>query len=312
VIFADTHGELPETYEYNTYVQGQLAQAGIPFITVSAGSLEEALLTSGPTSANPTPPAYVLNPDGSRGRINRYRCSYDYKRRVVTRAVKALCGKPGAWKRSNVEQWLGYSVEEIGRCKPATECRCSHPRLRGGSPPRRRGVRAGDVPLFDTDNDATNGAAAAEVGGHRPNCDRCSCERFSPWQTNTYPLIDLGYRRADTIRWFTDNGHPTPARSACWFCPASSPDRWRSLRDRHPDLWERACTLDEHIRGGGGFTARGRQPFAGRMFLHPARIPLREVNLDAGRPRDWPTSAALPLFDNTAIGMDCHGGACFT
>lgn len=68
VIFADTQGELPETYEYADYVAGVLADAGIPFIRVTAGSLEEALLSETPTSHNPTPPAHVLNPDGSKAR----------------------------------------------------------------------------------------------------------------------------------------------------------------------------------------------------------------------------------------------------
>lgn len=60
----------------------------------------------------------------------------------------------------------------------------------------------------------------------------------------------------DTIRWFADNGRPTPPRSACWFCPNSRNARRSALKDQHADLWERACELDEHIRDGGAFNAR--------------------------------------------------------
>lgn len=164
VIFADTQGELPETYAYADYVKRHLQDAGIPFIQVTAGSLEAALLSPVRTTRNPTPPAHVRNPEGAKnekGKIGAYRCSYDFKRRIITREVKRLCGGRGAWKRSTVEQWLGFSVEELARCKDPTECRCGHNRLRAASGP------------------------AGVPGGHRPGCDRCDCERFDPWQINT-------------------------------------------------------------------------------------------------------------------------------
>lgn len=287
VVFADTQGELPETYEYAEYVSGILDEAGIPFIQITAGNLEEALLSTTPTSHNPTPPAHVLNPSGSKGKIGGYRCSYDYKRRIITREVKRLCGGRGAWKRSDVEQWLGFSVDEVGRCKPADECRCGHKRLR---PPAEKG---------------------GDPRGHRPGCDACGCEKFDPWQTNRWPLIELGYRREDTISWFGDHGHPTPPRSACWFCPNSRNPRWAALKADHPDLWERACHLDETIRNGSGFNARGNVPFAGQMFLHDSLIPLREADLRAAWEREVDAGQG-DLFDGAVLGMDCESGVCFT
>lgn len=287
VVFADTQGELPETYDYADYVKHHLDTAGIPFIRVSAGSLEAALLSPVPTSSNPTPPAHVVNPDGSRGKVLGYRCSYDYKRRIVTKAVKHLCGGRGAWKQSHVEQWLGFSVDEVGRCKEATECRCGHPRVRSA----RRDEE--------------------KPGGHQPSCDRCACAAFDPWQVNVWPLIEMGYRRGDTIAWFTKNGHPVPPRSACWFCPNARNARWAALKEDHPDLWERACALDEHIRHGGAFNARGGAPFAGQMFLHADRIPLREVDLRSEAQRQVDAGQGL-LFDDAALAFDCRGDVCFT
>ncbi|WP_370246925.1 hypothetical protein [Nocardioides sp.] len=289
VIFADTHGELPETYEYAEYVEGHLDAVGIPFVRVSAGNLEHALLADAPTTNNPTPPAHVVNPDGSPGRINAYRCSYDYKRRVILREVKRRTGGRGAWKRSTVEQWLGFSTDEVARCKPADECRCGHKRVR---PPAEKG---------------------GPPRGHRPACDstRCSCPGFSPWQINRWPLIELGFRRSDTIRWFGENGHPTPPRSACWFCPNSRNPRWAALKRDHPDLWERACHLDETIRNGGGFNARGNVAFGGRMFLHDSRIPLRDADLRSAVERAADAGQG-DLFDGASIGMDCEAGVCFT
>ncbi|HLH45668.1 MAG TPA: hypothetical protein VKV25_00835 [Acidimicrobiales bacterium] len=245
VIFADTQGELPETYEYAEYVRGHLEQAGIPFVVVTAGSLEEALLSPTPTSANATPPAHVVNPDGTLGRINDYRCSYDFKRRLVTRAVKQLVGGRGAWKRATVEQWMGFSADEVHRCKQPVECRCGHP-------------------------------LAKHASG---TCEKCSCERFDRWQRNVFPLVAMRFTRQRTIRWFAENGHPEPPRSACWFCPNSSNARWRYLEAEHPDLFARACLIDETIREGGSFNRRGREEFHGRLYLHPSMVPLRDADL---------------------------------
>lgn len=289
VIMADTQGELPETYAYAQYVLGYLRDAGIPMIVVTAGSLEAALLADTPTSSNPTPPAHVLNPDGSAGRIGAYRCSWDFKRRLITQTTKELVGRRGAWKRASVEQWIGMSVDELSRCKPDPECRCGHNATR---PPRADGLPRGHVP----------------TGGP---CTDCPCEAFNPWRVNTWPLVDLRYRRGDTIRWFRDHGHPTPPRSACWFCPNQGNARWRQLRDTHPDLWERACRLDDRIRDGGGFNARGNQAFAGTMFLHGSRIPLRaadlrsslEVAVDQGQG---------DLLAGLEVDNACDGGVCFT
>lgn len=281
IVFADTHGELPETYEYLDYGRRIVEAAGIPLHIVSAGSLEQALLATEPTSHNPTPPAHVLNPDGSKGRIGAYRCSYDYKRRQVTRKAKALCGNPGDWKRSNVEQWIGFSLEETGRMKDSTECRCGHNRITG---------RGKTIRHIHTD----------------AGCTKCRCEQYEPWQTNRWPLIELRMKRQDTIAWFGQHGHPTPPRSACYFCPNSSNERWISLRRDHPDLFDRAVHLDTTIRNGGGFNARGNIAFAGQMFLHASLLPLREA-IDAAIDPDQRS-----LFDDDALAMDCNAGVCFT
>lgn len=329
VIFADTQGELPETYVYLEYLRGRLDDARIPLIVVTAGSLEAALLDpmtcprctgTGTTlysntddqdegaapdlteprgcprchgrgtvlnAHNPTPPAHVLNPpdaahpNGSKGRIGEYRCSYDYKRRMVQKETKRLCGGRGDWKRATVEQWIGFSTDETLRMKPDLECRCSH-------------VSAAHVPR------------SAGCSGKR-----CRCTGWDPWRYNRWPLIELGMRRGDTIRWFAENGHPTPPRSACWFCPNSGNARWRDLKAKHPDLFERACRLDEHIRDGGAFNARGNQPFAGKMFLHGSTIPLRSADLRSSA-EIAADGGQDTLFDEDALAADCDAGTCFT
>jgi hypothetical protein len=285
IIFADTQGELPETYAYLDYLRSVVEPAGIPLHVVTAGSLEKALLIDHAINHNPTPPAHVRNPDGTHGRIGQYRCSYDYKRRIIERQVKALCGGRGDWKRSTVEQWIGFSLEETSRMRVTSECRCGH-KLTGGT--RKEPVRV-----------------------HAPACIKCKCEGFDPWQVNRWPLIELGMKRHDTIRWFAAHDHPTPPRSACWFCPNQGNGRWQALRARGDDLWDRACTIDETIRDGGGFNKRGKTPFEGKLYLHNSVTPLREADLRTEL-QVIADSGQDSLFDDVALGLDCEAGVCFT
>lgn len=291
VIFADTHGEMEETYGYLWYLAGVLAEAGIPLYIVTAGSLEEALLSEVPTSHNPTPPVHVKNPDGKKkGRVGNYRCSYDYKRSLVERKIKQLCGGRGAWKKATVEQWIGFSKDEAKRMKESQACRCGHARVS-----RQRGSQEW-VQVHTADG-----------------CSRCACSKFDPWLLNRWPLIELDFDREDTIKWFADHGYPTPGRSACFFCPNSSDDRWRDLRDNRPDLWERACVLDEANRHGGGFRPAGvTEKFQGEMYWHASLVPLRSADLRTRTEREH-DAGIYTLFDDDEIESRCdESGACFT
>lgn len=69
-----------------------------------------------------------------------------------------------------------------------------------------------------------------------------------PRQRREYPLIGLGLNRQDCERVITDAGLPLPGRSACWFCPYHSGEEWRRLQRDHPDLFERACQLEEMMQ----------------------------------------------------------------
>lgn len=288
IVFADTQGEVPETYEYIEYLRGVVEAAGIPLHVVTGGSLELSMLGAIRTPGNPSPPAHIEREDGKKGRLNGYKCSYDFKRLMIERKIKSLCGPPGAWKRSTVEQWIGFSEDEAGRCKPSNECRCGHARVAG------RGSKAEVI--------------------HEPDgCTRCACSRFDPWMRNVWPLMEMRMRRSDTIAWFAANGHPTPPRSACWFCPNSGNERWRSLRATHPDLWERACALDDGIRHVSDFRNRDNTALAvgSKLYLHASLTPLRVADLRSDHERTVDAGQGA-LFDPDALSMDCNSGVCFT
>lgn len=289
VIFADTQGELPETYAYLEYLRSVLEPAGIPIYVVTAGNLEQALLgQAGHLSVNPAPPAHIQKPNGEKGRLGGYKCSYDYKRLQIQRKIKQLVGPRGAWKRLTVEQWIGFSQDEYGRVKENENCRCGHKRVAR--------TRSGEVELRHTAD----------------GCIQCDCPKFDPWLVNRWPLIEMRMKRDDTIRWFEANGHPTPPRSACWFCPNSGNVRWQFLKAEHPDLFERACQIDEAIRDVKDFKWPDRdRGIEGQKFLHASLVPLRDADIRTDR-QVLADAGHLSLFDDVTLAMDCQAEVCIT
>lgn len=113
-VFADTHGETAATYAWLNDVLAPAAEAaGIELITVSKGDLAADHLAA--IDRVSQIPAFVANPDGTRGRINR-RCSRDYKVRPIRRAARAAMRARGL---TTVEQWVGFAWEETGRVNEA-------------------------------------------------------------------------------------------------------------------------------------------------------------------------------------------------
>lgn len=92
-----------------------------------------------------------------------------------------------------------------------------------------------------------------------------------------YPLIELGMSRNNCLEWLERNGHPTPPKSACTFCPFHDDRTWKHLRDTDPAAWAEAVEIDRAIRTGLTSKSLNR----GGLYLHGKLIPLEEVDLDA-------------------------------
>lgn len=281
IIFADTQHEMPETYEYLAFLREKAATAGIRFITATAGDLKAELIARRGRGSQPSLPVRVGTPDGELQRINGYTCSYDFKRRVIAAQTKLVCGTRGAWKRSSVEQWIGYSTDEASRMKPADECRCGHKRFR---------PKSGKRPAEFIHNSI--------VG-----CTRCDCDMFHPWQTHRWPLIEMQMRRGDALRWIKNAGYPEPARSACYFCPNRGNAHWRDLRKNRPELWRSAVEVDEFVR-------HDMNGLAGQGYLHQSGVPLAIADV---RPKyeQLQDQGIDPLFTDE-VDVDCDAGVCFT
>jgi len=81
------------------------------------------------------------------------------------------------------------------------------------------------------------------------------------WCRNTFPLLELGWARAD-CREYLDGAWPEPVpRSACVYCPLKSDREWLELRETAPADWRAAVDFDEAARPFG-FVHRSRRPLA--------------------------------------------------
>jgi hypothetical protein len=114
-IFADTQSEPAAVYRHLDWLEGQLP---FPVYRVTAGSLRDEILramTGVRTTARP--PFFTL----SGGMLNR-QCTQDFKLLPIQRKIRELIGlKPRQRgpKDPVVEQWIGISLDEAVRMKPA-------------------------------------------------------------------------------------------------------------------------------------------------------------------------------------------------
>ena len=68
--------------------------------------------------------------------------------------------------------------------------------------------------------------------------------KYSKW----YPLMEWGWHREDCIRAIETAGLPQPRKSSCFFCPSMKEQEIIALREQHPDLFRRACALEDNAQ----------------------------------------------------------------
>jgi hypothetical protein len=124
-IFADTQAEPASVYRWLDWLEGQLP---FPVYRVSKGSLTEMALTIREKKdgsgrwAKTVIPTYIKNRDGSRGIVQR-QCTYDFKVLPLEREALKLMREAGV---TGVVQWIGISLDEVHRMKPARDERITH------------------------------------------------------------------------------------------------------------------------------------------------------------------------------------------
>lgn len=60
-----------------------------------------------------------------------------------------------------------------------------------------------------------------------------------------YPLIEWGWSREECVACIKRMGLPVPVKSACFYCPSSKKSEVIHLKNKHPDLFDRAVKMEQ-------------------------------------------------------------------
>jgi hypothetical protein len=122
-IFADTQAEPNAVYQWLDHIEGLLP---FPIHRVTAGNLTKRALTphiskKGNTYYKTAIPFHTKAEDGKPGRIPHRTCTVDFKIKPITKALRKLCVVKRGTKTPQVTSWIGISLDEVQRMKPARE-----------------------------------------------------------------------------------------------------------------------------------------------------------------------------------------------
>ncbi len=279
-VFADTLGEPEAVYLWKTWLMNRL-----PFsvITVSKGDLAETALTirvkkngSGKW-AKTVIPTYILNPDGTRGIVQR-QCTHDFKLLEIIKEQARQCGKETlrAWKQKHSAELKALRDWNIEKSKAKREKR--------------------DVPtrpewawqLCQQDHllVAWIGISTDEIWRVKPST--------VPWSINRWPLIEKRMGRNECLKWMERKRFPTPPRSACVYCPYHSDHEWRRMKEFAPNEFQRAVQFEKDLQA----VKRETDNMRGIPFLHDSLKPLDQVDFSTEEER-----GQLNMFNNECEGM---------
>ncbi|GAB3861942.1 hypothetical protein ACFPIJ_47205 [Dactylosporangium cerinum] len=99
------------------------------------------------------------------------------------------------------------------------------------------------------------------------------------YMRNTFPLLDLGWRRGDCVAYLERHGLPGTPKSSCLGCPFHDDGFWATLQAGSPAEWADAVAFDAAIRHGSARANADGHPLRGQSFLHRQRVPLDQVRL---------------------------------
>lgn len=252
VIFADTQDEPSAVYRHLEWCKEHAAKHGITIDVRTAGNLREDLLDfwgkrkSSDGKRHASIPAFIKNPDGSRGLVRR-QCTGTYKIDVIERYVKQEVLGSAHGKRwpipvdgsPLVRQWIGISRDELGRMKVS-----------------QRPAVAFWHPLIESE----------------------ACQFVHRGE-----LVPCGMTRVDCLEWISSRGYPRPPRSACIICPFRRAEEWQALT---PKEFEDACFVDESIRRTESvrLESLGKSDLVGQPYLHSSLVPLRVADIGRDDP----------------------------
>jgi hypothetical protein len=283
-IFADTQGEPEEVYRWLDWLEAQLP---FPVYRVTAGDLRAHSLVlrrsqkSGRVYMKGIIPAFVKNPDGSKGLLGR-RCTRDYKIAPIERKLRQL---------------LDGQHRRLGPCRTCGHSRRDHRENRVEKREFCKGTLDGALIETVCRCASYNPQPIVQqwIGISRDEADRMKPGRVK-WAEYRWPLIDAGMSRADCLAWMASKGYPAPPRSACEFCPFHGDAEWLRLRTENPAAFGRVVRFEQELQAA----ALSDEVMRGVPFLHESLRPISEVPFDELAIQ---ARAQLNLFSNECEGM---------
>lgn len=111
--------------------------------------------------------------------------------------------------------------------------------------------------------------------------------------TNLFPLVEKRMTRGDCVAWLKRNGYTTPPKSACYFCPYTSDERWMQMKREAPEEWARAVAFDYSLRKRRA--TKLAAGIKGEIFVHRSMKPLEFADLG--------DEQTIDMFGNECEGM---------
>ena len=125
---------------------------------------------------------------------------------------------------------------------------------------------------------------------------RLGNKKLKPYETVTYPLIDLRLTRTDCQRIIKRAGLPLPPKSSCYFCPFHRPSAWARMRRDEPELFDKSAALETLLNE--------RRDMLGKDRVYLTRF---------GKPLADAIHEEQPALDfGTGPGETCDDGYCWT
>jgi 3'-phosphoadenosine 5'-phosphosulfate sulfotransferase (PAPS reductase)/FAD synthetase len=84
------------------------------------------------------------------------------------------------------------------------------------------------------------------------------------YMRNTFPLLELGWRRDDCERYLNEHGLTGFGKSSCIGCPFHDDGFWAALKANSPAEWADAVDFDRQIRHGSARANADGHPMRGR------------------------------------------------
>lgn len=129
-VFADTGDEPASVYEWLNTLKLLIAAAPNPFPVfivkhhkgkLSAAALKMRLTADGRKFSTTYIPFFTKTADGQKGMIKHRSCTADYKIKPILKFVRKHTEIPRGCKEIKVIQWIGISLDEVQRMKPARD-----------------------------------------------------------------------------------------------------------------------------------------------------------------------------------------------